>query len=63
MGSLSIWHWLMVLIFWIVGLGWPMWRIVRKTGHPPALSLLIFVPVVNLALLWFLAFSKWRATE
>lgn len=58
MGSFSIWHWLIVLIY--VGLvAWPLWRIVGKTGNHPALSLLLHIPVVNVALILFLAFSEW----
>jgi hypothetical protein len=38
---------------------YPFWRICSKTGYPGALSLLVFVPVANIVLLFFLAFSKW----
>ncbi len=37
----------------------PGWRAVSKTGYPGALSLLGFVPFLNILLLLFLAFSKW----
>jgi len=33
MGSFSIWHWLVVLIFVGVFVV-PLWKIVSKTGHP-----------------------------
>jgi hypothetical protein len=62
MGSLSVWHALimmmaivMVPIFWIV----PMWRILTRTGHAGAWALLGFVPVLNLILMWVFAFSEW----
>ena len=59
MGSLSIWHWLVVLFLvggvFIV----PAWRIVAKAGFPGALSLLLLVPYVNLAAIWLFAFVKW----
>lgn len=61
MGSFSIWHWLIVLV-WLAVIGVPFWRIVRRTGNPAALSLLIFVPLVNLVFLWWLAFGRWPAT-
>ena len=35
------------------------WRIFSKTGNSGALSLLMFVPLVNLAMLLYLAFSQW----
>jgi hypothetical protein len=34
--------------------------IFRKAGFPAALSLLMFVPVVNVLLLYVLAFSRWK---
>lgn len=37
----------------------PFWRIFRKAGFNGALSLLIFIPGVNLLLLLFLAFTEW----
>ena len=42
MGSISIWHWIIVLFF-VVLFQWPFWRIVRKAGFPGALSLLLLV--------------------
>ncbi len=38
----------------------PTWRICKKAGFTPWLSLLIFVPLGNLILLYVLAFSDWR---
>jgi hypothetical protein len=37
------------------------WRICEKAGFSPWLGLGILLPVVNLALLFFLAFSEWPA--
>lgn len=37
----------------------PFWFIFKKAGYPPWLGLLMGVPIVNLALLYFLAFSDW----
>ncbi len=37
----------------------PFWFIFKKTGHPAWLSVLMVVPLVNLILLYFLAFSDW----
>ncbi|WP_168016844.1 hypothetical protein [Halomonas salinarum] len=37
----------------------PFWFIFSKAGHPKWLSLLMVVPLVNIVLLYFLAFSRW----
>lgn len=37
----------------------PLWKIVSKTGYPGIMSLLFFVPVLNLVMIFVLAFSKW----
>ena len=58
MGSFSIWHWLIVIVyilFWVV----PFWRIFPRAGWPSPLSLLMLIPLVNLVLLWVLAFKRW----
>jgi len=58
MGSFSIWHW-GVLVFWIVVIVVPVWRILKKAGYPGAFAILALIPIVNLLLLWGFAFSKW----
>ena len=37
----------------------PIWLIFRKAGYSPWLGLLMVVPLVNLGMLYFLAFSDW----
>ncbi len=37
----------------------PFWKIFERTGHPPWLSLLMAVPLVNIGLLYWLAFKEW----
>lgn len=37
----------------------PFWFIFSKAGYSKWLSLLMVVPLVNLVLLYFLAFSQW----
>lgn len=58
MGSFSIWHWLIV-IFIVVLYVWPLWRIVNKAGFNGALSLLTFIPIVNVIMFWVFAFVTW----
>ena len=36
----------------------PFWKIFRKAGFPPAASLLMLIPVVNLIALYFVAFAS-----
>jgi hypothetical protein len=38
----------------------PYWKIFGKAGFPRALGILMIVPLVNLILLYVLAFSQWR---
>lgn len=58
MENISIWHWIIVLLT-VVGYLVPIWRIVGKAGFNGALSLLAFIPVVNIAMLWVFAFVQW----
>jgi hypothetical protein len=37
----------------------PYWHIFRKAGFAPALSLLMLVPLVNIVMLFYLAFAEW----
>jgi hypothetical protein len=45
----------LIALFWVV----PFWMIFKKAGYHPALSLLILVPLVNVILVYFLAFAPW----
>lgn len=38
----------------------PYWFIWKKAGFSPWLSLLMFLPLVNLVMLYVLAFSEWK---
>ncbi len=38
----------------------PYWFIFKKAGFSPFLSLLIFLPIINIVMLYFLAFAKWN---
>lgn len=58
MGSFSVWHWLIVLLLalsYIV----PFWKLFKRSGWPGAIGLLMIVPLLNIVLLWILAFKKW----
>ena len=38
----------------------PFWTIFKKAGFSPWLSLLIFLPLINIIVLYTVAFSKWK---
>ncbi len=53
----------LMFLLLLVLLGVPLWRIVKRTGLPPALSLLGFVPVANVIFIWVFAFMEWPALK
>jgi hypothetical protein len=58
-------HLLVLLVvggFWAVVLVIPFWQIFKKAGMAPLLSLLMVFPLVNLIMLYVLAFSPWKVT-
>ncbi|PCI04612.1 MAG: hypothetical protein COB78_09985 [Hyphomicrobiales bacterium] len=59
MGQIGIWQ-IGIVAFYAALLVIPFWRIFKRSGWPPALSLLMAVPLVNVVLLWIFAFSKWK---
>jgi hypothetical protein len=38
----------------------PFWFIFKKAGFSPWLSLLMFLPLINIIMLYFLAFARWN---
>jgi hypothetical protein len=38
----------------------PYWFIFKKAGFSPFLALLMFLPLINIVLLYVLAFSRWK---
>jgi hypothetical protein len=40
----------------------PFWVIFRRAGFEPILSILVIVPLVNLIVLYIVAFSRWKAS-
>jgi hypothetical protein len=57
------WHLIILFtLFFVTGplIIVPYWQILKKAGFPPALSVLIMVPLVNLILLYYVAFSDWK---
>lgn len=53
-------YWLWMLVMAVVMVV-PIWRICQRAGYPGWIGILILVHMVNLALLYFLAFARWPA--
>jgi len=47
------------LILWLILVVLPFWFIFSKAGYSKWLSLLMALPIVNIVMLYFLAFSTW----
>ena len=62
MGSFSIWHGLIVL-FWLVVLGWPIAKILKRMGYSGWWTILAFVPLVNIIGLWVVSIIRWPAID
>lgn len=41
----------------------PFWMIFKKAGYHPALSLLMLVPFVDIAMRFYLAFAEWPSLK
>ncbi len=54
-GPFGLIMWLIIAILTIL----PFWFIFSKAGYSKWLSLLMVVPIVNIVMLYFLAFSTW----
>jgi hypothetical protein len=54
-----------MLPFFLIGLiiVLPFWRIFSKAGFNGALSILMIIPLLNLFMIYFLAFSDWPALK
>lgn len=55
---------LLQLIFFLIGVAIviiPFWKIYSKAGFSKWLSLLMIVPLINLIVLYVVAFSSWPA--
>jgi hypothetical protein len=55
----------MEFILWLLIVGviviWPFWRIFTKAGFSGALAILMIIPILNVVMIFYLAFSEWPA--
>jgi len=52
---------LSILVVTAAVIGWPYCRVLSRLGYSPWLGLLVFVPTVNVILLWLFAYARWPA--
>jgi hypothetical protein len=50
---------LLIFVALAVTFVWPMWRVLKRAGFPPALALFAIVPGVQVFICFFLAFADW----
>jgi hypothetical protein len=60
MGSLSIFHWIIVIIV-LALYGVPAAKILGRAGYSKWWTIVFFVPVLNIVALWVFAYSRWPA--
>ena len=41
----------------------PWWMLWKRTGHSPWISLVMIIPLVNIVMMWVIAFKKWPLEE
>ncbi len=56
-------HLIVLLIVPVLFIILPFWRIFSKAGMPAPLALLMVVPFVNIAMLYFLAYAPWPTNQ
>jgi hypothetical protein len=49
----------LLLLILLVIFVWPWWKIFKKAGYPGWFGLGMFVPLLNLILLFYFAFAEW----
>ena len=48
-----------ITILWIVGVGWPVSKVLRKAGFSGWWTVIAFIPLVNIIGLWVFAIRPW----
>jgi len=61
MGSLSMFHWLILLVMWVLWIV-PLYRILGRIGWSQGWAFVALIPPLGMVLLWFIAFGKWKPT-
>ncbi len=61
MGTVSIWHWLIIIVIFLLNL--PAYWVFRKGGWSGWWFLMLPIPLAGLILLYVFAFKKWPAEK
>ena len=61
-GSFSIWHLVIFLVFALIFII-PYVKIIKKAGYSGWWVLTMFVPLLNLVMIWIFAFARWPVEE
>jgi hypothetical protein len=62
----SGWHWVMAIVMpllFIIIIGVPIARILRRSGHSRWWTIVAFVPLLNFIGLWVFAFTRWPSLD
>lgn len=62
MQAMGVWYPVLIVVLMIVML-YPQVRIIRRAGYSGWWFLTMFVPIVNLVMIWVFAFAKWPALD
>jgi hypothetical protein len=54
------WFWFVVMVALVV---YPVGRILNRIGFSPLWAIAMFIPLVNLIVLWILAFTEWPGSS
>jgi predicted PurR-regulated permease PerM len=60
-GGISIWQ--LVIAILVMGYIWPVTRILHKAGFSRWWAIAMYIPLVNLFVIYVFAFVKWPAID
>jgi len=62
MSWLSNWHWLIVIVAWILWIV-PLYKILGRVGIAKGWAFVALFPPFGMIVLWTIAFSRWRIAD
>jgi len=61
-GSFSLWHVIIFLIMFAIFIV-PYVKIIKKAGYSGWWVLVVFIPLINLIMLWVFALARWPVED
>jgi hypothetical protein len=61
-GSFSVWHLIIILVLALIFII-PYVKIIKKAGYSGWWILTMFVPLLNLIMIWVFAFARWPVED